>query len=107
MKEIGIEDARRQLGDIVNRAQYRGEDTMITRNGKPAAFIVPVSWYASVNPDLADDGTPNCARCGALAAEHPFPDCEEWLSSYMPHVPDPRKTRQANGKTTPAEGNGQ
>lgn len=48
MEEVGIEDARRQLGEIVGRADLAGQETLITRNGKPAAVIVSAWWYGSV-----------------------------------------------------------
>lgn len=39
-KEVGIEQARKTLGDLVTAAQ-QGADIVLTRNGKPAARIVP------------------------------------------------------------------
>jgi prevent-host-death family protein len=38
-KNIGIEDARKTLGDLVTAVQ-QGQDVVLTRNGKPAARIV-------------------------------------------------------------------
>lgn len=40
-EHIGIEDARKVLGDLVTRAQD-GADVILTRHGKPAARIVAV-----------------------------------------------------------------
>ncbi|GIF16534.1 type II toxin-antitoxin system Phd/YefM family antitoxin [Actinoplanes teichomyceticus] len=37
-KNVGIEQARKTLGDLVNQAQ-QGTDIILTRNGKPAARI--------------------------------------------------------------------
>lgn len=45
MEEIGIEQARRNLGEIVDRARIAGEHTVITRQGKRAAVVVPAEWY--------------------------------------------------------------
>jgi prevent-host-death family protein len=39
---MGIEEARNDLGGIVDRARLRYEPTRITRQGKPAAVIVPI-----------------------------------------------------------------
>lgn len=38
-KQVGIEDARRRLGDLITAAQ-QGTDIILTRNGKPAARLV-------------------------------------------------------------------
>jgi prevent-host-death family protein len=46
MEEMSIERARPALGEIVDRARFTGEPTRITRQGKPAAVIVSVEWYA-------------------------------------------------------------
>jgi prevent-host-death family protein len=43
MEEISIEEARRTLGDIVDRARLAGQSTVITRHGKPAAMVVPAA----------------------------------------------------------------
>lgn len=42
-REVGIEVARAKLGDLVDRARLAGEVTILTRNGTPAAAIVPLS----------------------------------------------------------------
>ena len=55
MEELGIEEARRKLGDIVSRARIAGERTVITRNGTPAVVVVPVEWYLKVKQELGDD----------------------------------------------------
>ena len=45
MEQIGIEEARRRLGEIIDRARLAHEPTQITRTGKPAAVIVAADWY--------------------------------------------------------------
>ena len=55
MEELGIEEARRKLGDIINRARIAGERTVITRNGTPAVVVVPVEWYLKVRQAMGDD----------------------------------------------------
>lgn len=44
-ESIGIERARQQLGELVDRARLAGHHTLVTRQGKPAAVIVPVGWH--------------------------------------------------------------
>jgi prevent-host-death family protein len=45
MQTMQIEEARRQLGELVDQARLAGEPTLIMRYRKPAAVLVPVSWY--------------------------------------------------------------
>lgn len=40
--EIGIEDARKTIGDIANRSHMQGQTTYLTRNGKRIAAVVPL-----------------------------------------------------------------
>lgn len=57
MEELSIERARQTLGEIVDRARFTGEPTRITRQGKPAAVVVSVEWYESMQRELQDGGT--------------------------------------------------
>lgn len=41
-KEIGIEQARKVLGDLANEVRYTGADIILTRKGKPIARIAPL-----------------------------------------------------------------
>lgn len=54
MEEISIEDARRQLGEIVDRARLGGEHAIITRQGKPAAAVVGYDWLRGVAALIED-----------------------------------------------------
>jgi prevent-host-death family protein len=42
---VSVSEAGDRLGDLVNRAWYLGERTVILRRGEPAAAIVPMSDY--------------------------------------------------------------
>lgn len=41
-REVGIEDGRKKFGEYVIAAELRGEITIVTRYGRPAAAIVPI-----------------------------------------------------------------
>jgi prevent-host-death family protein len=56
MEEIGLEDARRQIGELVDLARFAGQHTAITRHGKPAAVIVGSVWYDAVVSLMRDQG---------------------------------------------------
>jgi prevent-host-death family protein len=40
VREMGIQEARPVLGDLVRDAQRHGIETRLTRNGRPAAMII-------------------------------------------------------------------
>jgi prevent-host-death family protein len=43
MSEIGVTEARDQLGQLVNRVEYNDERVVLTRNGRAVAALVPVA----------------------------------------------------------------
>jgi prevent-host-death family protein len=53
---IPLAEARAQLADIVGNAQFGGKVTIITRHGKDAAAIVPVTF---VQADIAETKKPS------------------------------------------------
>lgn len=54
MRTITLEDARAKLGELVDRARLAGESTVITRYGKPAAMLVPISDAPGAAAGAAD-----------------------------------------------------
>jgi prevent-host-death family protein len=61
MEAIGLEEARRTLGEIVERARLTDQVTLITRNGKPAAVVVNADSYEAMLGTIAaaqKDGKP-------------------------------------------------
>jgi prevent-host-death family protein len=58
MRTVTVESARAALGDLVARAQMMGESTLITRYGKPAAVLVPLS----LSPEPIEDAPPEASR---------------------------------------------
>jgi prevent-host-death family protein len=40
-----IHEARNSLGDVISRARYAGESTILTNRGKEAAVIVSYDFY--------------------------------------------------------------
>jgi prevent-host-death family protein len=59
----GLADARDQLGDLVTRAAFTDQVTVITRNRKAAAALVPLSMLpdeirAQIGGDDAEAGPP-------------------------------------------------
>ena len=42
MPQVQMHDARRLLTRLVRRAEYKGESTVITLNGRPVALIAPI-----------------------------------------------------------------
>lgn len=44
-RKVGISEARKELGNLVEKVQYQGDTYIISRRGTPAAAIVPVQVY--------------------------------------------------------------
>jgi prevent-host-death family protein len=53
MDSYGVEEARNQLGDLIERVRISGEVIGISRYGKPAAVLVPPDWYAEAQDALS------------------------------------------------------
>lgn len=74
-KEVGIEEARKRLGDLVTAAQ-QGTDIVLTRNGKPAARIARHQEDIVVTLDLRQTAATVIARAransGLTAAEFDY-----------------------------------
>lgn len=51
-------ELRAGLGRQVDAAHFRGEPTIITRNGEPRAVLVPYAWWAQTagNTPVTRDG---------------------------------------------------
>lgn len=47
MTEVGMHEAKTKLSQLVDRAE-RGEEIVITRNGKPAVKLAPIASTASL-----------------------------------------------------------
>jgi antitoxin (DNA-binding transcriptional repressor) of toxin-antitoxin stability system len=62
--ELGIEEVRAQLGDLVDDAHYEGTITHITRRGRRLASIVPAGVKATSIPDEAIDAAFDAAWPG-------------------------------------------
>jgi prevent-host-death family protein len=45
MSEMPISDAREHLGEVVGRARYGGEETILTHYGSPAAVVISFEEY--------------------------------------------------------------
>jgi len=64
--EIGVTQARDQLGELVNRAAYGDERIVLTRHGRPVAALVPIA----VLHDLEDaEDAADLAAAREAAAE--------------------------------------
>ena len=60
-----LTEARAKLTEIVSSAQYAGKVTIITRNGKDAAAVIPVSMFV---PDGSSEKKPAVSSGHRLSA---------------------------------------
>ncbi len=61
--------ARAKLADIVADAQYGGKITIITRHGKDAAAVVPVTFVEVEGPESKKAPTSVLSRTGRRKAK--------------------------------------
>jgi prevent-host-death family protein len=56
MKErtLSVTEAARSFADLVNRAYYRNESTLLVKNGVPVARLVPAMAAARTAREVAD-----------------------------------------------------
>jgi prevent-host-death family protein len=77
MTEIGVTEARDQLGELVNRAAYSDERIVLTRHGRAVAALVPISALRDLEDaedaadlaaarDAAAEGGPNVPHAQVL-----------------------------------------
>jgi prevent-host-death family protein len=45
MSEMPISEAREHLGEVVGRARYAGEQTVLTHYGQPVAVVISIEQY--------------------------------------------------------------
>jgi prevent-host-death family protein len=55
MSEMPISDAREHLGDVVGRARYGGQETILTHYGAPAAVVISFEEYQRLKHVREDD----------------------------------------------------
>jgi prevent-host-death family protein len=53
-----IADARNVLGEVISRARYAGETTVLVNRGKEAAVIVPFEFYERALVALNEQAVP-------------------------------------------------
>lgn len=66
MAEIGVTEARDQLGELVNRAAYSDERIILTRHGRAVAALVPLAVLHDL--EAAEDAA-DLAAARAAATE--------------------------------------
>jgi prevent-host-death family protein len=56
MSEMPISEAREHLGDVVGRARYGHEETILTHYGAPAAVVISFEEYQRLKHIREDGG---------------------------------------------------
>jgi len=50
---LGVREARARFSELLEQAQFRGEEFLIERSGKPFAVIMGADQYAEIRSELA------------------------------------------------------
>ncbi|MGI8679545.1 MAG: type II toxin-antitoxin system Phd/YefM family antitoxin [Jatrophihabitans sp.] len=69
MTEVGVTEARDQLGDLVSRAAYSDERIVLTRHGRAVAALVPIAVLRELED--AEDAADLAAAHEAAAESGP------------------------------------
>lgn len=77
---LGVADLRRHLGDVVTQAAYADRYTVITRNGRPAAAVVPIAALGVLERVLEDRDAQTARR--AVASGEPPAAVEDLLAEF-------------------------
>jgi prevent-host-death family protein len=54
MSEMAISDAREHLGEVVGRARYAGQETILTHYGAPVAVVISIEAYQHLRHSRGD-----------------------------------------------------
>lgn len=79
MREIALYDAKNGLSALVQEVEETGEEIIITRHGKPAARLAPVTRSLSVEERLEAWSKLRDLRA-RIAANHPDAAPIDWES---------------------------
>jgi len=69
MSELPISEARERLSEVVSRAEYAHEYTVLTRHGKPVAVVISIDDFRELQ--AAEDEADLAAARQALANPEP------------------------------------
>lgn len=50
---LGVREARARFSELLDQAQFRGEEFLIERSGKPCAVIMGADQYEQIQSELA------------------------------------------------------
>ena len=50
-RKVGVTQARKELGEMIDKVQHQGDSYVIDRHGKPAAAVVPMKVYETWKTD--------------------------------------------------------
>ncbi|MFJ7069329.1 type II toxin-antitoxin system Phd/YefM family antitoxin [Streptomyces sp. NPDC101115] len=57
MSQVSAQTAREKFRELLNNAEVKGEETAITRYGKPVAVLVPAGTWARMVAALTEQDT--------------------------------------------------
>ncbi len=89
--EIGVTEARDQLGELVNRAAYGDERIVLTRHGRAVAALVPIAVLHELED--AEDAADLAAARAAAAESGPHVPHAQVLADLV--VDEARTSRSA------------
>jgi prevent-host-death family protein len=100
MKRLSVVELKNSLGDVLNRAEYKGERTVVHRRGKDAAAIISIEdlrLFERLLEEAEDRADVAAARAALAESDERIPLEEFCRRQGLDDEPKPKK-RQPRAK---------
>ena len=100
MKRLNVVELKNSLGDVLNRAEYRGERVIVQRRGKDSAAIISVAdlrLFEHLLEEAEDRADVEAARAALAESDERIPYEEFVRTRGRDDGPSPRRERPAPG----------
>jgi prevent-host-death family protein len=105
MKRLNVVELKNSLGDVLNRAEYRGERTIVHRRGKDSAAIISIDdlrLFERLLEEAEDRADVEAARAALTESDERIPYEEFRRRQGLTDEPKPKARRSRTGTRTKA-----
>jgi prevent-host-death family protein len=84
-REVTARNVRQNLGELLNRVQYRGDSVVVSKHGKPVAALVEYALYERIRR-LRESFVALTDKLGQVHADVPAETTEAEIDAAVRHV---------------------